>query len=105
MALRARTITSAGMANLVLDHEKDPLALSLKDSQWKDRQESLWDHLEVLFGVAPGDLHRVRHELVQHMREIATDALKGQCTAGHSCKKRSKETLQQLVDVTSHTES
>ena len=103
MALRARTITSAGMANLVLDHEKDPLALSLRDSQWKDRQDSLWDHLESLFGVTPRDLHRVRHELVEHMHEIAMDALKGQCTAGHSCKKRSKETLQQVVSETSST--
>ncbi|GKY90685.1 hypothetical protein MPSEU_000041900 [Mayamaea pseudoterrestris] len=102
MALRARTITSAGMANLVLDHETDPMAASLQNSRWKDLQEELWGHLESLFGVSPEDLHRVRKQLADHTHDIAVDALKGQCTAGHSCKKRSKAVLRKLANVSAH---
>jgi hypothetical protein len=101
MALRARTITSAGMANLVGQHQDDPHSQALQANAWKDIQELLWGQVDALFGVSQAELERVRLWLTEHTHDIAVDALRGQCTAGHSCKVQSKEALEQLITLSS----
>jgi len=86
-AIRSRTWTSAGM----MDIFKDKNAAAMP-------QEQLWPILQVHCGL-PANLKLVQDFLKEHVIEIARDNLEGQCTEGHSCKLKSIEALQRLIDV------
>ena len=103
LALRARTPTSAGMDHILVAHhtEKAFPMQQLQNSKWKDTQEALWESLPMLFGVRGPDLWSVRTFIHDHLAEIAQDALRGQCTKGHSCKQQSQAVLQELVAASS----
>lgn len=101
LALRARTPTSAGMDHILIANSTAAQAAfpleHLQNSKWKDSQAALWQSLPVLFGVEAAALWRVRAHMARHLPEIACDALRGQCTKGHSCKKKSQAVLEELV--------
>jgi hypothetical protein len=94
MAMRARTITSAGMLNVLMDAK--PLSEE-KYQQWMKTQGVLRAQLPEIFGVS--ELVGLKRRLEVNLHAIVADALKGQCTAGHSCKKESKNDLKQLLDT------
>ena len=85
-AVRSRTWTSAGMMDI--------FAATSNDSVPQDR---LWEILQQQFGIS--DLTKIGSYLKEHLLEIAKDNLEGQCTNGHSCKLKSVEALQRLIDL------
>lgn len=99
LAVRARTICSAGMANLILQDGQvpTPALRQLEHSRWRGLQDNIWGSLVYMFGLEPEDIWRVRAYLEEHQFEVATDALKGQCTKGHSCKDDSRAALKTLL--------
>lgn len=103
MALRARTFTSAGMRNLVLEDGIGQQMTAVREAHWKSKQETLFYQIENMFGVSPASLDHVRTELGRNAHDIALDALRGQCTAGHSCKESAKEALRDLLVLTVNT--
>lgn len=109
-AVRARSPTSAGMANLILDatmtqsgnaaatmHKHN--LQKLQKSRWKTLQDDLWLTLPLVFGIVPARVWQAREYLEAHMVNIVRDNLAGQCTKGHSCKELSKQALQVLLDM------
>jgi hypothetical protein len=57
-------------------------------------------HLTALkenFHIQIEDLIAMNQYVSEHLKELAEDNLKGQCTQGHSCKGSSKEQLQKLL--------
>ena len=109
-SLRARTLTSAGMKNVVLpsrsnlDNTDGNVTTSIRGSHLRDeaqqhdaQQEELWRKVERVFGVSKDSLRRARSVLLQQSHDIATENLMGQCTRGHSCKNSTQEQLRRAV--------
>ena len=98
-ALRARTPTSAGMLNVLLgqkvkmDHK---YVVGAKKQEVIQRQ--LWEATTPRFGLTPEHGSHLRSYLKEHLKSIAADNLRGQCSSGHSCKETSKILLQAIVD-------
>ena len=61
-------------------------------------QYPLWRTVEDGFGFSEDGAHKFHSHIHKNMRAIAMDNLKGQCTAGHSCKQSSKDILQLIID-------
>lgn len=101
VALRARTVTSAGMGGLVLhDGEQATGAYDIGgQSPWRTGQAQLWEGVRSTFGVDAEEIWNVHSYLQQHELEVAADALKGQCTKGHSCKEDSKAVLTAILET------
>jgi len=108
MALRVRTVTSAGMNNLVLSEknhffrqqESGDLVLDeTRLRRYRDLQTELFRHLPSLFGVRESEIRQMRTFIEADKQAILKDALKGQCTRGHSCKAESKMMLRALLNA------
>ncbi|KAL7491896.1 hypothetical protein ACHAWT_001181 [Skeletonema menzelii] len=105
-ALRARSITSAGMVNIVTGDDRLDLSSNgfkqKKDNkqliQQFSQQDFLWDGLERLFSVTKTSVRDVRSLIVSRMNYIAADNLKGLCTPGHSCKENGKVLLSAILN-------
>lgn len=102
-ALRLRTITSAGMGNMVLKEGIPPTGgrrqaeqLKLTSYYWKVRQRQMWNQMPDLFGMNQSSIEHMRAELEAGLSVITADAEQGQCTPGHSCKEEAQEALQAL---------
>ena len=102
-AVRARTTTSAGMANVVTGKEDiDKLNGFRRKAKNKHfirqyfRQDSLWAVLSTKFTISRDEVKVARAIIIDRETEIAQDNLKGQCTGGHSCKNSTKKILQTL---------
>lgn len=110
-AIRARTTTSAGMANVITGNEeldkKNPLKrLSKKEYiQQYFEQQKLWNGAKHLLKISSHSVQFARSIIVERMQEIAADNLSGQCTAGHSCKKGTKKMLESLAQASEPKES
>lgn len=76
-AIRARTPTSAGMKNVASTSPDKNQAL---DSQL------LWSLAKQQFRISVYDAIATRGRLYASLQNITSDALRGQCTPGHSCK-------------------
>jgi len=107
MALRARTITSAGMNNLVLSsppketlQKHEAMKQQLQQSAMKNRQDALWKHMPAMFGIRESDIVAMRATIENDKQGILRDALTGQCTKGHSCKHKARLTIQSLLNET-----
>jgi hypothetical protein len=83
-SLRARTVTSAGMADVGIDVEG-----RTSDKWWEDIRDT--------FGIRKEDATRAKKYLQDHEVDIAIENLKGQCTQGHSCKQRAKDRINALL--------
>jgi hypothetical protein len=104
VAFRARTTTSAGMNDLFLEDGREPTSgqahlRSLRKSKWKTMQDTLWKALPPTCGLDAEDIWKVQAYLKEHEKEIASDALEGQCTKGHSCKEGSRAALKNLLET------
>ncbi len=99
-AIRARTLTSAGMKDVGVSSPKADTALhpSLKHEveilRETERRSSM---LLSDFGIEDRRLERVKTYFEMNGLGIAKDNLMGQCTNGHSCKDSSKEKLQKII--------
>jgi len=104
-ALRARTATSAGMANIITGEDRiDQSRNGLKQKkasrqliQQFFQQEFLWEGVGRLFSVAKSSARDARSLIVSRMNYIAADNLKGLCTPGHSCKENGKILLNAIL--------
>jgi hypothetical protein len=101
VAIRARTVTSAGMSSLFLEDAfgQKGLPKKLQQSSWRNIQDDLWRTLPPLCGLDASDIWKMRAFLKEHEKEIVTDNLKGQCTKGHSCKEESRAALKKLLET------
>ena len=91
-AIRARTPTSAGMSNVVLD---DKGIYSGAAAQAR-RQKELWEGVEHVFALDRTNAVTVRAHVQANLAAIARDNLLGQCTKGHSCKEAARRLLEKL---------
>ncbi len=87
-AVRSRTHTSAGMADV---------EYSSKVAMQADMTKWIWQKLKDEFGVTEENVAEMHRYLQDNVKEIAKENLEGQCSNGHSCKKGSKEKLKQLL--------
>ncbi|KAL7531588.1 hypothetical protein ACHAXR_008698 [Thalassiosira sp. AJA248-18] len=104
-AVRARTTTSAGMSNVVTGQKDFDKSNALKSGtknkkliQQYFQQEKLWKGLSLLFSVSRHEAIYARSVIVQRMNEIAEDNLRGQCSAGHSCKDGTQSVLKRMAE-------
>ena len=108
-AIRARTPTSAGM-----DRVRPVLLANHNDNKNDDNttaaaaaivavaaspQESKWNQWETTFGINRTVVRETQLYFLQHLSRIAKDNLKGQCTAGHSCKRSAKQALRGMIST------
>jgi hypothetical protein len=88
-AIRSRTWTSAGMMDIF-------------SSDTNTNQVDMWRILVTQFGndiLTLASFQSAQAFLKEHMIDIARDNLEGQCTQGHSCKIKSVEALQRMIDI------
>lgn len=96
-AVRSRTPTSAGMADVLLGDED-----AEDDEPWV--QYVMWNALHEMFRLERPPLEWMNTYLKQHLTEIATDNLLGQCTTGHSCKESAQADLQRIIELQEESE-
>jgi hypothetical protein len=91
-AIRSRTPTSAGMKGLTLSSAKKVLPRS------KAKTETcLWNATMQSFSLDRNEIRHCRKDILDDLRDIVLDAIRGQCTLGHSCKASSIQRLQELM--------
>lgn len=95
-AIRARTPTSAGMSNVIVGKHGQRKLYRLAEAQ-ASLQAKIWMGVETIFSVSTQNVKEVRKYLTDHLKVIAADNLKGQCTKGHSCKSTSKDILKAIM--------
>jgi hypothetical protein len=104
--LRARTPTSAGMLNVILKNKNESLASANTETEkyavgaakQKGYQDRLWMVALSSFGLPYEEARDLCRYFNEHLRAIAIDNLKGQCTGGHSCKNATRLALQAIID-------
>ena len=99
VAIRARTPTSAGMANVVIDGTVQ-IPMNRTPAADADLQDEIWTGVQRTFSVSKSKVIELRRSLLRNMRKIVADNLKGQCTKGHSCKATSKQVLREMLRKT-----
>jgi hypothetical protein len=80
-AIRARTPTSTGMENII----------EVSNRGMSEEAKNTMDRLPVLqidYNISRGGLQWLNKYMEEHVVDISTENLKGQCTPGHSCKVR-----------------
>jgi hypothetical protein len=96
-ALRARTPTSAGMLNLVVNGTSLNKKYISGATKQKGVQNQLWWAAKRLFGFSKRNARDINSYMKDRVKEIAKDNLDGQCTQGHSCKNSSQILLQSIL--------
>ena len=96
LALRARTPTSAGMQRVVIDGKTSILNPKAEKEQ-SEMQEKLLNFVNQSFAFDVATATSAKKSILNNIRAIAADNLKGQCTPGHSCKDTAKLILQKLA--------
>jgi Putative rhamnosyl transferase len=93
-AIRSRSPTSAGMLQIGPNYDE------LKQQHYWWVTYVFWNMLHDSFGsgMTRTSLAWMNRYISDHLLEIVTDNLDGQCTTGHSCKDTAKEELQKLVN-------
>jgi len=99
-AIRSRTPTSAGMKN-VARKEEDVQQMAKKAISSSDTEMA--HIMDSSFHVNFNDVILANQYVHDHFPEILKDNLKGQCTAGHSCKKGTKESLEYMLERVKNT--
>jgi hypothetical protein len=92
-AIRSRTPTSAGMKGLALPSSKvlPQSAVLVEAVFWNDTMQS--------FSLDGAEIRQRRMDVLDDLSDIVLDAIRGQCTLGHSCKASSVQRLQDLMLV------
>mmetsp|Transcript_7263 Transcript_7263/g.13948 ORF Transcript_7263/g.13948 Transcript_7263/m.13948 type:complete len:339 (+) Transcript_7263:301-1317(+) len=99
-ALRGRTPTSAGMTRVILKGETDG---TINTTELQSSQGKLESVLQTGFAVNPKELITLHRRLQNNLHAITEDALRGQCTGGHSCKTSSRKKLNSILNATAQT--
>jgi hypothetical protein len=94
-AIRARTTTSAGMADVSKHYKGND----------KNVEDKFWDFLQVAYGIERQRVVETQEYLVSNAESILQENLLGQCTKGHSCKKETKKELFKLLKESTTTSS
>jgi len=95
-SIRARTITSHGMMNVMVSEGETREVYRYVANQM-EKQDVLWSGIEEYMHITKEDSARAKDYIKSHQAAIAADNLKGQCTKGHSCKHSTQEVLQNLA--------
>jgi len=61
------------------------------------KEKKNWNMLESIFGVMPERIVKTRALFQHNLLAISTDALRGQCRLGHSCRKEAKEKIARVI--------
>lgn len=91
-ALRSRTPTSASMANV---NSLGPKITKEAAEQAVQR----WTNVIKDFALLPENTKATNIYLKEKMRPILEDALRGQCTEGHSCRDEAQKALEGLIQM------
>ena len=91
--LRARTPTSAGMKDVYQGGKNRPRMSSREDLF----HQHTWKKLSDRFGIKQRSLVNTRAAILENLSAIVQDALKGQCTPGHSCKRQAAAILRNIL--------
>ena len=89
-AIRSRTLTSAGMRHVLLERKYVPK---------EELREKFWQLAYLRFRLNMTEAISTRRYLLDHVADIATENLHGQCTTGHSCKQQAQQDLEAYVEV------
>lgn len=95
-SIRARSITSHGMMNVVVNEGDAMEAYRLVENQ-SQKQDVLWAGIEEFMHITRAESEQTKIYLEQHLAQIAADNLKGQCTKGHSCKNSTRVLLEKIA--------
>lgn len=90
-AIRARTITSTGMKDIITTTE-DEQTLS----------DSLWDTLGENFGIQVGAVKKASRQIYANRIETVQELMDGRCQKGHSCLDQTEKDLKDLLKQLSH---
>ena len=90
-AVRSRTPTSAGMADVLLGDED----IDDEEEHWV--QYIMWNAMHEMFGLERPQLAWMNDYLRKNLVAIAKDNLMGQCTTGHSCKESAQADLERII--------
>eukprot|EP00797_Seminavis_robusta_P034117 Sro808_g205380.2 (430) ;mRNA; r:12925-14214 len=85
-AIRARTITSTGM--------KDVLTATAEEQV---KSNGLWHTLKEEFGIRVGAVKMASRQIFANRVETVTELMKGRCQKGHSCLDKTEASLQELL--------
>ena len=95
-SIRARTVTSHGMMNVMVS-EGETREVYRHVANQMEKQDVLWSGIEEYMHITKRDSARTKSYIMSHQAAIAADNLKGQCTKGHSCKNSTQEVLQKIA--------
>ena len=95
-SIRARSVTSHGMMNVVVNEGETMEVYKLVENQ-SQKQDVLWDGIEEFMHITRAGSEQTKNYLEQHLSQIAADNLKGQCTKGHSCKDSTRVLLEKIA--------
>ena len=95
-SIRARSITSHGMMNVIVRDGEAMDVYKLVENQ-SLKQQVLWDGIEEFMHITRNNAEKTKTYLERHLAEIASDNLLGQCTRGHSCKESTRELLEKIA--------
>eukprot|EP00978_Attheya_sp_CCMP212_P003812 scaffold8069_cov52-Attheya_sp.AAC.8 len=103
-AIRSRTPTSAGMRGVITPTNADSAGNNKKGRLDKlgnapGFMDRLRNTIDYQFGVSFENLLMTAKYVGDHLVDIVTDNLRGQCTHGHSCKTSAKDGLQRVLDL------
>lgn len=98
----ARTPTAAGFKHVIPKKSSNGDTKSVALATFDGNQNGAWDFVEKAFAVDRKDVTSFRSRLHGNMENVLVDALKGQCTHGHSCKESTKKALGMLLNTTYH---
>jgi hypothetical protein len=62
-------------------------------------QDKLWSGMNIVFKISQDQAASARKFIVGNTKKIAEDNLKGQCTAGHSCKNATQSVLKSIAST------
>jgi Putative rhamnosyl transferase len=96
-AIRSRSPTSAGVRAI------QPVAKELQRYNTLKEVQYYRNTALESFAVSGASLQWINQLMAEHVIDVASDNVRGQCTHGHSCDERASEQLQQLVHSRSST--
>jgi len=105
-AIRARTLTSAGMKDIQPQHPldmswiKNPNPQEEEGQQQEEKSSTLWFILQSpSFSISITNIKQTRQYIHENIVDIAKENLQGQCRGKHSCKESSQILLQKIIDT------
>lgn len=90
MVFRARSPLSAGMMDLLRKRQRWAYSDYAKS-------EMAWNFLGSRFGISRQKLAETHTSIADNIKDILEDAIRGQCTPGHSCRPESKELIKRML--------